>query len=131
MNPLIDNKIPAYGFETKKINAAFNTNQVAAETATRHGLRKNSTIRNVVIVGTAKNDITMRNIEKFAGYIPLLGAFIGIKRIHAVRIDHAVHYSKLHYIRAALEILGLGLLSAPVDLIFTLRWKHQAHKNVN
>lgn len=122
MNPLANKKIPAYGFESSKINASKAATSLASKIAFERGLRRTSTVRAFAVHGTSQNSITVNNIKKLAGYLPVLGAFIGIRRIHNTRKDHAIHYSRLHYIRAALEILGLGLLNAPIDIAMTKRW---------
>ncbi len=112
MNPLENKRIPAFGFESSQVHATYSA-------------RFRPAARIAIMAKGSNTAIKVNNLVKILGYIPIIGIAAGIFRLVLVIKDKTGVYSKWHFPRAITEILGIGILNAPLDLALTLRRRHQ------
>jgi hypothetical protein len=103
---------PGFGFETAHVNAhAF--------------YRVGSPKLGVADESTCERISNTANLMKKLGYVPLLSIYIGIDRIR-LAVKNDLSYKINHIVRGIIEVLCLGLLLLPVDLIITAYRDHKA-----
>ncbi len=111
--------IPAFGLETDKCNADR-----------QHGKLHNRSVKNVGFGIHSSDNVTKNralrmkaNARKIVGYIPILGLYIGLKRIITTSIvpKEDLPNKANHIVRGSLEMIGLGWLLALPDYILQNR----------